>query len=242
MTVCICFPSVAARFNSLDREFLAQSAEMKVLVVGDSFAQDFVNAIFESGNLAGAQVSTIPFVKECQIYVGPRDVAEHIAPSFRSSCAEARESPVLRRRVGEADVVVLAASWSQWSAALLPETLQQFGSNPKRRVFVLGPKSVGEINIRNLLQEPLAMRVQEHRPVAAATTEMERSLAAELPENTYVSMQTAVCGTAPTCKLFTPEGELISFDGWHLTRAGAAYAGRNLFNASPLSSLAAPKR
>ena len=58
---------VAARFISLDRDFSAQSAGMNILVVGDSFAQDFVNAMFESGNLTGAQVRTVSFEKDCQI-------------------------------------------------------------------------------------------------------------------------------------------------------------------------------
>lgn len=233
---------VYARFIALDRDFSKQGRGLKVLVVGDSYAQDFVNAIFESGNLAGAEVRTVSFVDECQIYVGTRDVSEHISPSFRTICATARASPVLRRRIGEADVVLLAASWRDWSAQLLPETLQQLGSDPTRQVFVVGPKRIGEINIRGLLQTPRDIRVHEKQPVSAKTIEMERSLAVLLPIGTYVSMQAAVCGIGPTCSLFTPNGELISFDGTHLTKAGAAYAGRNTFNVPPLSNLVSPAR
>jgi hypothetical protein len=109
-------------------------------------------------------------------------------------------------------------------------------------VFVVGPKRIGEINIRELLQSASAVREQESQPVAASTSEMERTLAAVLPDGTYVSMQSAVCGTGPTCRLFTPSGELISFDGNHLIRAGAAFAGRNLFSASPLAGLPASVR
>jgi hypothetical protein len=233
---------VIARFASLDRDFSQQGGATKVLVVGDSYAQDFVNAIFESGNLAGAEVRTVSFGTECQIYVGPLDVSEHIPPGMRAECARARRSPDLQRRVADADVVVLAASWRHWSAQLLPGTLRQLETGPKRRVFVVGPKRIGEINIRELLQSASAVREQESQPVAASTSEMERTLAAVLPDGTYVSMQSAVCGTGPTCRLFTPSGELISFDGNHLTRAGAAFAGRNLFSASPLAGLPASVR
>lgn len=233
---------VNARFESLDRDFSKRGRATKVLVIGDSYARDFVNAIFESGNLANAEVRTVSVAPECQIYVGPRDVAEHIELNFRSSCAQARESPVLRRRAAEADVIILAASWRQWSVHLLPETLQLLGPNPKRQVFVVGPKRTGEINIRELLQSPPDERVHKSQPVSTETIEMERSLTLAVPKGTYVSMQAAVCGKGPTCGIFTPGGELISFDGTHLTRAGAAYAGNNLFNVLPLSSLAAPSR
>jgi hypothetical protein len=229
---------VVARFFSLDRDFSRQSLATKVLVVGDSFAQDFVNAIFESGNLAGAEVRTVSVLFECQIYVGPRDVSADVEPSFRSTCAEERESPALRRRVSEADVIILAASWRQWSAQLLLETIQQLGRDSRRQVYVVGPKRIGAINIRKLLQEPRVVREQKQQPVASATIEMEQELAHMLPMGTYVSMQSAVCGIGPDCRLFTPEGELISYDGVHLTKAGAAHAGRNLFAVPPLSNLA----
>jgi peptidoglycan/LPS O-acetylase OafA/YrhL len=233
---------VTSRFVALDRDFSRQGGATKVLVVGDSYAQDFVNAIFESGNLAGAEVRTFSFLVECQIYVGPRDVSENIELHSRSSCAQARGSPVFRRRAAEADVIILAAAWRQWAAQLLPETLQQLGRGAKRQVFVVGPKLTGEINVRDLLQNPPAARVQERQPVASRIVEMERNLTSLLPVGTYVSMQAAVCGTGPDCNLFTPQGELISFDGTHLTKAGALHAGRNLFATSPLSSLMAPAR
>jgi hypothetical protein len=135
--------------------------------------------------------------------------------------------------------VVLAASWRQWAAQRLPETLTQLGAGSRRRVFVVGPKYVGDFNIRELLQTPDALRMQESQPIPAGIAEMERTLAAATPQGMYVSMQAAVCGAGPACKLFTPGGNLISFDGRHLTRAGAAYAGRNLFSTAPLSAFAA---
>lgn len=234
---------VAARFHSLDGDFPKQGQATKVLVVGDSYAQDFVNAAFESGNLAGATVRTfgVPFV--CQIYVGSRDVSEHIDHRSRPLCAQVHESPVLRDRVAEADVVILAASWEDWSAQLLPETLKQLApEGSRRRIFVVGPKRIGRISIRGLLRLAPEQRLNLSEPVSADVIQVERTMARALPEGSFVSMQAAVCGTGPTCKLFTPGGDLISFDGRHLTKAGAAFAGANLFSVPPLSSLATTAR
>lgn len=231
---------VSARFVSLNRDFSNLGHATKILVVGDSYAQDFVNAVFESGNLAEAEVRTFYVSPDCQIYFGLRDISEYIPLRSRSSCAQARESSILRHRTAKADVVILAASWEEWSVRLLPETLQQLALDAKRRVFVVGPKRTGRINVAELLRLSPDERVKESEPVSSVTIEMERSLARLLPIGAYVSMQAAVCGTGATCRLFTPEGRLISYDGYHLTKDGATFAGINLFNVPPLSSFAAP--
>jgi hypothetical protein len=233
---------VIARFASLNRDFSNEVHATKILVIGDSFAEDFINAVFESGNLSGAEIRTVPLGVECQIYFGLRDVSEFIPPAMRLECAHARHSPILQRRVAEANVVVLASSWRPWAAQRLPETLDQLGQGANRRIFIVGPKLVGEFGIRELLQTPAAVRIQESQPVATTIVDLERTLSAAAPQGTYVSMQAAVCGRGPACKLFTPDGDLISFDGRHLTRAGAAYAGRNLFATAPLSAFSAQSK
>ena len=47
-----------------------------------------------------------------------------------------------------------------------------------------------------------------------------------LPDDVFVNVLEGFCETALTCRLFTDEGELISYDGSHVTKAGARIYGR----------------
>ena len=228
---------VEERFKKLDADFRTSGNKTKILIIGDSQAQDLVNAIFEASVLLDAEIRTVSIPYRCQIYVGRRDVSIHIEPGYQSQCADTRASNTLQRRVPKADIVILAASWRDWATDLLPETLQNLALSSSQRLFVVGPKGIGEAKIRVLLALPASERVRERLPVAPKVIAMETKLANLVPSGTYVSMHSAVCGTGLECNLFTPEGELISYDGTHLTKAGAAYAGRNLFSASPLAEL-----
>ncbi|HEY0300297.1 MAG TPA: SGNH hydrolase domain-containing protein, partial [Rhizomicrobium sp.] len=54
----------------------------------------------------------------------------------------------------------------------------------------------------------------------------------------FIDTERILCGTAAACPVFTPGAKLVSFDGSHLTAAGAGYAGRLLFTRSALATLA----
>ncbi|MCL2589426.1 MAG: hypothetical protein FWD67_00785 [Betaproteobacteria bacterium] len=42
----------------------------------------------------------------------------------------------------------------------------------------------------------------------------------------FVDLYGLICGTdSQTCPIFSPDGKLLSYDGDHLTQAGAAYIG-----------------
>ena len=62
--------------------------------------------------------------------------------------------------------------------------------------------------------------------------------AAVPPGVTFVDIPRALCDTQTACPVFTPDARLISYDGHHLTPAGARFAGARLFARSPLSVFA----
>jgi hypothetical protein len=207
------------------------------LIIGDSYAQDLLNVIVESMSLGDLEIRTYTIPPECQIYVGLRNVSDNIKHGLRSDCVRVHQSSELRRRLAQASVVFLAASWRNWAVDLLPETIQNLNLKPSQKLFVVGPKRIGEVNIRKLLQIPQPQRLQYRQPVEPRIVAMEKKLLHTLPQGVYVSMQSAICGVGSECRLFTPSGELISFDGTHLTKAGAAFAGQKLFSVSPLLEL-----
>ena len=204
----------------------------RLLVIGDSYSQDLYNMIRETGAFPGWQIALRYVLARCQIYLGPEDVAPLLAPDDRRLCAgqpSAADFVVIAR---EADVVIFAASWRDWSAARLPVTLAAFGFRPDQRALVLGRKRFAKVTRPMITGKDAAglaaLRANpgpEHLAIVARMRET-------LPAGQLIDSQRLICGGVD-CPLFTPEGALISIDGAHLTREGAKYVGTLLF-ADPL--------
>ena len=67
---------------------------------------------------------------------------------------------------------------------------------------------------------------------------MSEQMKQYLPAHVFVDQYALICGEGQnTCPVFTPKGELISFDGGHLTKPGASYVGEKIFSSAALASL-----
>lgn len=216
-----------------------EGAGPRLLLIGDSFSQDFYNVIRETGAFPGYQIALRYVLARCQVYLGPEDISPLLAPGDRALCAQSTSAEDLVEIAGEADVVIFAASWRDWSAERLPGTLDRFGFRPDQRVLVLGRKAFYRMNrqvIAGRSPEDLAALRFASPSWHLETTELLR---AELPDERLIDSQRLVCGGS-SCPLFTPEGAPLSIDGAHLTRAGALHVGELLFASGPLASYRAP--
>ena len=224
-------------YNRLTQADFVDDGRRRLLIIGDSFSQDFYNMIAETGGFPGYQIVTRRFLSTCQIYLGPEDVTPLLGAEA-ANCARQVQAADLVPLAREADVVVFAFSWRPWSGARVAETIANFGFRDDQTVLVIGRKSFGYFNARSFLgMDPAARLALRNgpRPEHAATNEIMRRLVA--PEM-FVDTQALVCGAAPDCPLFAPDGGMISFDGNHLTRAGARYLGTLLFRDPRLAPFA----
>ncbi len=225
-------------YNRLTAADFTDDGRPRLLIIGDSFSQDFYNMIQETGGFPGYQIVTRRFLSTCQIYLGPEDVAPLLGP-YAASCAREVQAADLVPLAHEADVVVFAFSWRPWSGARIAETVANFDFRPDQTVLVIGRKSFGYFNPRSFIgMDPaarLALRSGPRPDHAETNAIMRRTVRPEM----FVDTQGLVCGAAPDCPLFAPDGGMISFDGNHLTPAGARYLGSLLFRDPRLAPFAA---
>ncbi|MDR3159211.1 MAG: acyltransferase [Zoogloeaceae bacterium] len=235
---------VGGRFNEIQKnqEAFGAADRPRVLILGDSYAQDLVNMLHENKLLPGAQIRARFMPPICQIYRGGEDALAFVEGKYKKLCAETipRFHEGLRDFVDQADMVVLAASWTEWSAERLPATLRNLEIPPQTRVIVLGRKNFGEVRRRRYLElsreEKIALRNASSPAHLRINARMKQNLDAAGIE--FIDLHAIVCGEASgTCPVFTPEGKLISHDGGHLTQAGAAYLGRLLKEHSALGTM-----
>lgn len=233
---------VVARFDARrGAAFAPGDSRPKVLVIGDSYGQDLVNALHEAGWGDRLQLSTRYVAHYCGNLYLPLD-----AFTTRPADYDLTRCPptllaiddALRARMQEADAIWLASMWQGWQVPLLPRSLEAIRAvTGGRPVVVLGPKSFGTFRLRDLLGRSVAERSALRWPVAPDTPGVIAAMRAAVPAEVFVDTQHLLCdGEGATCRLFTPDGALLSYDGAHLTPDGARYAGARLRTAPALAA------
>lgn len=215
----------------------------KVLIIGDSFGKDFLNSVIEVGRHLNASVSTYHIFQSCgNLDIEKSRLTDNLTEKNKIFCKDQIrfEHLVLQQRLKEADFVFLASSWEGWQSILLPESLKNIALKTTAKVGVLGRKHFGDIEIKRYLKKPPEERVKIRNKLPSFHLSTNATME-KLVINNFINFQMIVCKDKITCPLFTNSGKLISFDGTHLTREGAYYAGELLFEKSALVNEAFPK-
>jgi SGNH domain (fused to AT3 domains) len=73
------------------------------------------------------------------------------------------------------------------------------------------------------------------------SVEVQQAMRSSLQSQKYIDLGATLCGPAALrCRLFTDTGAPLSFDGNHLSRAGAKYLGDSLAAAKSVEVLSQP--
>jgi peptidoglycan/LPS O-acetylase OafA/YrhL len=224
---------VPARFDVLQsKKFGNDSSKRKVLIIGDSFAQDLVNALYEAGLANQLDLSTRHIEKQCGNLFVPRTlITQNADSSYTLRCypQSLYEDAELRQLMRDADEVWFASSWQPWQAPLVRQSVENTEALTGKKVRVFGRKWLGRVNARKLinLSEEEMKKVRFSVPPHYVLT--NRDMRSSLPGEVFIDVQTLLCGAdEETCSPFSNEGELLTFDGTHLTRRGARYYGERV--------------
>jgi len=207
-----------------------RSDKKKVIIVGDSYAEDLVNAVYESGLTARVQLSTYLIPAACGNLFVQENLTARIRPVDREICVQTGwyDNERLRRLMIEADAIWIASSWSTWQAQLLPESVQRIESTFGSKALVFGEKDFGTFSVKDLLRVPAKSRAEFKNPMSEQHIKVNELMKSSLPTDVFIDISGLLCGEGTTCPLFTLDGKLISYDGGHLTQDGARYYGQKL--------------
>lgn len=218
-----------ARTKSFEGKDFKEPGSRKILVVGDSFGKDLINALHEARAHEGLELSFHGIPAECgNLFVGlPRMgfPPEALTPSCNA--IDRFEGKDLLDRIAAADVVVLASFWQEWQIPFLSTTLNNLQTVTGARLFVLGPKSFGLVPLKRLLEVPYADRHNMRIPADMAVVGRNLSIRL-LGLDGFIDVQSLVCDGGVSCPVVDDAGYLLSEDGVHLTPAGAKRMGRLL--------------
>jgi len=229
---------VKAEFGRVqNKAFNANDSRKKLLIIGDSQAQDFVNSAMEHQFLKDYQVRTRHIPAKCQPFLGD-PARSGVESKDRAFCENVETLSKSMQQIDNADVIILAALWRDWAVSQLPQTIENLELDAAQKLVVLGRKSFGKISLRHYLRMSEDKRKALRNPINQAFLNANQQLKQRLPSHMFVDQYALICGQGQrTCPVFTPNGELISFDGGHLTKPGASYVGERIFTSAALSQL-----
>lgn len=229
---------VRQRFiQQLKKPFVATDQRKKMLIMGDSHAQDFYNALLENNMDQRYQISTRRIPAICGVYLGSENISGLIEKKHIPICDKADTLTAALPQIKQADVVIIAANWKLWSAQRLKTTVQNLQIKAPQKLLIVGRKNFGKLNLRQYLRMPDSELKQLRNPVHGAQQDINRIMKQTLSPAVFVDIQGLICRSEDDCPLFTPQTRLISFDGGHLTMEGARYVGSVLLQHPPLNQL-----
>jgi hypothetical protein len=212
------------------------NANKTALIIGDSHAQDFFNAAIENNYLKNYQITTRYIPTRCQIYLGDQQ-HQFIATKDKVLCKKSDNLAQAKEEIAKADLIILSSKWRKWAALQLPQTIKKLAIKPQQKLVVVGTKSFGRISIRKYLRMSDKTLLTLRNEIDGNQNEINEIMKENINPNVFVNTHQLICGSGTTCPLFTKELKLITFDGGHLTKAGANYIGKVLFQGRVLNTL-----
>jgi len=212
----------------------------KAIIVGDSQGCDFLNGALENGYLKNYQIQFRFIPYPCQTVPGEY-ISRYIKPKHRRFCTAKGRTDSLKlakEEVQKADLLIFASLWKPEVAQKLPQIVNYLKGKKQQKLIVVGNKFFGKLAIN----EYFHMTNRELRSIRndVGTKSMEINSILERKTHgkiAFVDPHKLVCGNSTSCPIFTNNLRLISYDGRHLTKAGARFVGKIIFQNSVLGRI-----
>lgn len=225
-------------FNNLSGKKLESSE--RILIVGDSFAQDFVNIAIENGYLDKMDVSTYYIPNICGVVTSVEaNVNDFVSDSARGRCVKHLkfESPEFLANLKAAKVVFLASNWLNWQINFIPETLELLSAQTNAKLIVIGGKRFEPPRYWRYLNLTPEERAKHTAVLPSGFISANDRIRAAVPKASFIDAHAAFCNADNRCRIFTPNGDPISNDGSHLTPEGARFYGQIVIRNTQLHKL-----
>ena len=223
------------------KPFNKKSKKKKVIIIGDSQGCDFLNSALENGYLKNYQIQFHFIPYPCQTVPGEY-ISRYIKPKHRRFCTTTGRTDTLKlvkKQIPEANLIIYASLWKPQVAEKLPKIINYLHVKKNQRLIVIGNKFFGNMSIQDYFHMSNKELRSLRNNVGTKTLEINKILKRRLHGRiTFIDPHKLVCGNHSTsCPIFTNNLQLISYDGRHLTKAGARYVGKILFQKSVLGRI-----
>lgn len=200
-----------------------------ILIIGDSNSGDLLNALMEEYGDEAEFASATIYAGCGNLYFEPARVEALREANDAGACnLDEYRDPALQNLIRKADIVLLASAWREWEAPLVPESVQRLERDFGDKFLVFGTKHLDVAE-----QEIFSRRLEELTEIDAVPRAGDLAINADLSAalgTRFLDPIPMLCEAMPNgevaCPIFDADGEIVFYDGFHLTPYGAAILGR----------------
>jgi hypothetical protein len=195
----------SARQFALD-EFPEQTTHHRLLIIGESYARDFINAGAENGYFDRYDLKYNSNYFPC----------DEEAPSELSSL------------LSQDDYVVFVYYEAGFNARCIAEKYAEYRQKTPAKIVVVGTKGFGWSNTA-VMRLPITERYVYRAQIQAHIQHENDDAKKVLGDSVFVDLLAMLQDSTGRVAVLTPEKKLISLDRRHLTKSGAKHIGKVLF-------------
>ena len=199
------------RVFSFKNDSFSSNKSLKLLIIGNSFARDFVNMTTESFDTSGVEI------------VYRNDLTQCITPYKDTLSKDLFES---------ADVIVFA------SGELLKSCLSKdlsYADTSKKKIYYSGIKHFG-YNLNWIILLDKKDRANQYNQISKSILEIESDMLSSIPALNFISLLAPTL-KGEKIPITDNSGRMLSTDRAHLTKFGAIYFGDKSLKNSEYANL-----
>tara|TARA_A100001011_G_scaffold70240_1_gene71851 strand:- start:30033 stop:31886 length:1854 start_codon:yes stop_codon:yes gene_type:complete len=212
----------AHKLQNFDNDDLTKN----IFIIGDSFSEDLVNAIYEVDLNKRYSISTYYVPTKCgNVYLKERNILELNSRECPDILSNAKIVSIIKN----ADEIWLASSWKEWAIPYIQLSIDNLFQINNTKIRIFGRKDFGTVESSQYFYTNSVDKIIGERSLSKNHTQIAIKMANEKYTNAeYIDVSILLCGSYSKCINSTSDGFPISYDGGHLTKAGALYFGKIL--------------
>jgi len=223
------------------KEFNSEDDRKKLFIIGDSYAEDLINAIDESKLNNKYQLSAYRMSRHCGVLYLDREIFKSFQPN---SCSNEPDlfnerdfynnnipinNPKLISLIKEADEIWIQSAWLDWQIPFIKPSLlrlKELNSNivlfaSKEFLIKSASQYKNQYGLKGIRED---FKIPERQKYL--TKQLEET--ANIAEVRFVDPMYVICESRLTCKHSFDGKGIISADSGHFTPYGAGYFGNKL--------------
>lgn len=203
--------------NKLDDDYSKSVSNKKILLIGDSYAQDFSNILSRVSDLKNIKLATFHISVECgNLY---KTNFKHPQKCEYSNNYYSNE---LVEAIEVSDIIILSSMWTSDVLEHLQQSINNISRISSADLYLVNRKDFGNFSLRNLLRlsegEVLNFKNKPSDEVLLINKKIK-----SLQNIFKIDLFNIFCPDNE-CIIFNEEKKLITHDGGHLTEEGVNYS------------------